>query len=123
MALARKNYALGRFEIVKEGTPLRFNGKAQQKPLAMLKALIALGGRNVSEFHIAEALWPDSDGDMQHQSLATTLYRLRQILGEKEMIEYIAKQFGFSNKIIVEMQNAVISLNELMIKTENIIKG
>jgi LuxR family maltose regulon positive regulatory protein len=83
-----KIYALGRFQIVKDGAPLQFNGKAQQKPLAMLKALIALGGRNVSEFHIAEALWPDSDGDMQHQSLATTLYRLRRILGEKKMIEY-----------------------------------
>jgi DNA-binding SARP family transcriptional activator len=79
---------LGRFEIVQSGTPLRFNGKAQQKPLAMLKALIALGGRNVSEFSLSEALWPDADGDMQHQSLATTLHRLRRILGEKDVIEY-----------------------------------
>ena len=83
-----KIYTLGRFEIVKNGVPLRFNGKAQQKPLAMLKALIALGGRNVSEFSLAEALWPDADGDMQHQSLATTLHRLRRVLGEKDMIEY-----------------------------------
>jgi len=83
-----KIYTLGRFEIVQSGTPLRFNGKAQQKPLAMLKALIALGGRNVSEFRLSEALWPDADGDMQHQSLATTLHRLRRILGEKDAIEY-----------------------------------
>jgi ATP/maltotriose-dependent transcriptional regulator MalT/DNA-binding SARP family transcriptional activator len=83
-----KIYTLGRFEIVKKGTPLRFKGKAQQKPLAMLKALIALGGRGVSEFHLAEALWPDSDGDMQHQSLATTLHRLRRILGENDLIEF-----------------------------------
>jgi ATP/maltotriose-dependent transcriptional regulator MalT/DNA-binding SARP family transcriptional activator len=83
-----KIYTLGRFEIVQGNTPLRFTGKAKQKPLAMFKVLIALGGRNVSEFQLAEALWPDADGDMQHQSLATTLYRLRRILGEKDMIEY-----------------------------------
>lgn len=83
-----KIYTLGRFEIVRNQVPLRFKGKAQQKPLAMLKALIALGGRNVSEFQLAEALWPDADGDMQLQSLATTLHRLRKVMGEKDMIEY-----------------------------------
>jgi ATP/maltotriose-dependent transcriptional regulator MalT/DNA-binding SARP family transcriptional activator len=83
-----KIYTLGRFEIVIDGKPVRFSGKAQQKPLAMLKALISLGGRNVSEFQLAEALWPDADGDMQHQSTATTLYRLRRFLGHKVMIEF-----------------------------------
>jgi ATP/maltotriose-dependent transcriptional regulator MalT/DNA-binding SARP family transcriptional activator len=83
-----KIYTLGRFEIVKDGKPFRFSGKAQQKPLAMLKALIALGGRGVSEEFLADALWPDADGDMQHQSLATTLHRLRKILGGKDMIDF-----------------------------------
>jgi LuxR family maltose regulon positive regulatory protein len=83
-----KIYTLGRFEIVKDGKPFRFTGKAQQKPLAMLKAIIALGGRGVSESFLADALWPDADGDMQHQSLATTLHRLRKILGGKDMIDF-----------------------------------
>ena len=39
-----KVYTLGRFEIFREGKPIRFTGKTQQKPLSMLKALIALGG-------------------------------------------------------------------------------
>jgi DNA-binding SARP family transcriptional activator len=83
-----KIYTFGRFEIVKHGKPIRSSGKAQQKPLAMLKALICLGGRSVAEFHLAEALWPDAEGDMQHQSLATTLHRLRRLLGGKEMVDF-----------------------------------
>jgi DNA-binding SARP family transcriptional activator len=83
-----KIYSFGRFEIVKNGKPVRSSGKAQQKPLAMLKALLCLGGRNVAEIHLAEALWPEADGDMQHQSLATTLHRLRRLLGGKEMVEF-----------------------------------
>jgi LuxR family maltose regulon positive regulatory protein len=81
-------YTLGRFELVRYGKPVRFAGKAQQKPLALLKALISLGGRNVAESRLADALWPDADGDMQHQALATTLHRLRRLLHEKEAIEY-----------------------------------
>jgi ATP/maltotriose-dependent transcriptional regulator MalT/DNA-binding SARP family transcriptional activator len=95
-----KIYTLGRFEIVKNGTPLRFNGKAQQKPLALLKALIALGGRNVSEFSLADTLWPDADGDMQHKSLATTLHRLRRVLGEKDMIEYQDGHLSLNSRYI-----------------------
>ena len=83
-----KIYTLGRFEIAKDDKPLRFTGKAKQKPLAMLKALIALGGRGVSEEYLADAIWPDADGDMQHQSLATTLHRLRKILGGKDMVDF-----------------------------------
>ncbi|MDH3391449.1 MAG: hypothetical protein OEL85_06620, partial [Desulfobulbaceae bacterium] len=89
-------YTLGRFELVRDGKPVRSNGKGQQKPLALLKALIALGGRNVAEFQLTEALWPDADGDMQHQSLATTLHRLRRLLGEKEAIEYRDGQLSLS---------------------------
>jgi len=81
-------YTMGRFELVKEQKPVRFSGKAKQKPLDLLKALIALGGRKVSEFRLADAMWPDSDGDMQHQSLATTLHRLRRIVGLREFVHY-----------------------------------
>ncbi len=42
-------YTLGRFGLIKDGEAMRFTGKIQQKPLALLKALIAFGGREVSE--------------------------------------------------------------------------
>jgi hypothetical protein len=74
-------YTLGRFGLVRYGAPLQFSGKAQKKPLELLKALIAFGGRNVSETKLADALWPDAEGDAAAQSLATTLFRLRKLIG------------------------------------------
>jgi LuxR family maltose regulon positive regulatory protein len=81
-----KIYTLGRFGIVKDGKPVRFSGKVQQKPLSLLKVLIALGGRSVSTYQIYDALWPDSDGDAAHTAFSTTLYRLRQLLGYEKAV-------------------------------------
>jgi len=76
-------YTLGRFSIVKRGTPLRFAAKAQKKPLELLKALIAFGGRDVPEGRLADALWPEAEGDAAAQALASTLFRLRKLIGEQ----------------------------------------
>jgi LuxR family maltose regulon positive regulatory protein len=81
-----KIYTLGRFGIVKDGKPVRFSGKVQQKPLSLLKALIALGGRSVNTYQINDALWPDSDGDAAHTAFSTTLHRLRQVLGYEKAV-------------------------------------
>jgi two-component SAPR family response regulator len=84
---ALKIYTLGRFVVLKDGQPIRFSRKAQQKPLSMLKALIAFGGREVRKNQIADALWPEADGDMVEQSFATTLHRLRKVIGYRNAIE------------------------------------
>jgi hypothetical protein len=76
-------YTLGRFAVVKHGVALRFVGKAQKKPLDLLKALIAFGGREVPEAKLADALWPGAEGDAAAQALATTLFRLRKLIGER----------------------------------------
>ena len=34
-----------------------------------------------------ETLWPDAEGDVAHQSLSTTLHRLRRLLGNEETIQ------------------------------------
>ena len=82
-----KIYTLGRFEILKDGEPVQFSRKVQQKPLSMLKALIAFGGKDVREDQIMDALWPEADGDMAHQSFSTNLHRLRQLLGYEKAIQ------------------------------------
>jgi two-component SAPR family response regulator len=82
-----KIYTLGRFVVLKNGQPIRFSRKVQQKPLLMLKALIAFGGREVRKDQIGDALWPEADGDMVEQSFATTLYRLRKVIGYRNAIE------------------------------------
>jgi DNA-binding SARP family transcriptional activator len=74
-------YTLGDFRVERDGAPLEFRAKAPKMPMALLKALVALGGRGVPETTLAEALWPDAEGDLAHQALATTLHRLRQAVG------------------------------------------
>jgi len=72
--------ALGGFELTRDGVPMRFAGKAQQRPLDLLKLLIALGGSDVDTQQLTAALWPDSDGDAAKTSFDTTLFRLRKLL-------------------------------------------
>jgi DNA-binding SARP family transcriptional activator len=83
-----KMYTLARFEVIKDNGPLRFTGKSPQRPLEMMKALIALGGRNISQERMTDVLWPDADGDLAQKSFATTLFRLRKLLGMEEALSY-----------------------------------
>ncbi|MET0681384.1 MAG: BTAD domain-containing putative transcriptional regulator [Burkholderiales bacterium] len=77
---------LGRFAIARGGAPLEVRGKAQRKPLELLKALIALGGEGVDASRLAALLWPDADGDAAKGSFDTTLYRLRRLLGRDDAL-------------------------------------
>ncbi|MBS3809369.1 MAG: hypothetical protein KGY38_04360 [Desulfobacterales bacterium] len=79
-------FTLGRFRLHSWGNPVVFSRKAQKKPLEMLKVLIAMGGSEIGREKITDILWPDADGDMANKSFATTLHRLRQLLGEKQAI-------------------------------------
>jgi len=82
-----KIYTLGRFELLKDGKPICFSRKVQQKPLALLKALIAFSGKEVKEDQIEDALWPEADGDAAHRSFKTNLHRLRRLLGHEEALQ------------------------------------
>jgi len=81
-----KIYTFGRFNLVREGTPMTFSGKIQQKPLEMLKALISLGGRRVTKKTLADFLWPDANSEESHRSFTITLHRLRRLLGNDKII-------------------------------------
>ena len=81
-----KVYTLGRFSLIIDGKTLPSARKSRQKPLLLLKSLIALGGRDVPEEQLGEILWPDADGDLAHQSLAKTLERLREMLGDDRAV-------------------------------------
>ena len=75
-------YTLGSFRLVVDGQAHSLAGKAQYKPLKLLKILVALGGQDVKEEKITELLWPDAEGDSAHSAFTTTLSRLRKLLGE-----------------------------------------
>jgi len=77
---------LGEFSVELDGEPLRFTGKVQKRPLALLKALVAFGGSGVPESLLADALWPDADGDDAHNAFVTTLQRLRKLLVQRDAL-------------------------------------
>jgi LuxR family maltose regulon positive regulatory protein len=83
-----KIFTLGRFSIMKDESPIQFSRKVQQKPLALLKALIASGGREVSEERLSDILWPEAEGDTAHSAFTTTLFRLRQLLGMEHALRF-----------------------------------
>lgn len=76
----------GRFRLERHDEPLRGSGKAQRRPLELLKVLISHGGEEVSEGRIIDALWPRVDGDSAHRSFTSALHRLRKLLGEERAI-------------------------------------
>ena len=73
-------HALGGFTVARDAKPLAFRGKAQKKPLELLKALVALGGEAVEASRLSAILWPDASGDAAKVSFDSTLYRLRKLL-------------------------------------------
>jgi DNA-binding SARP family transcriptional activator len=72
---------LGEFSMQVYGKSLDFTGKAQKKPLELLKVLLAFGGREVPLRRLEETVWPDAEGDAAHRSFGTALHRLRKLLG------------------------------------------
>jgi two-component SAPR family response regulator len=79
-------YTLGRFSLLLHGQPARFGRKTPHRPLELLKAVIAFGGRDISYSMLTAALWPDSDGDDAKRAFDTTLFRLRKILGDDRIV-------------------------------------
>src|SRR5262245_2024767 len=81
-----KIFTLGRFEVLRVDQPIQFSRKVQRKPLALLKALIAFGGRAVRESLLIDALWPDAEGDAARVAFASALHRLRALMGSERAI-------------------------------------
>jgi DNA-binding SARP family transcriptional activator len=76
----------GGFRLLRHDEPLPATGKAQRRPLELLKVLIAYGGEQVAESRVTDALWPRIDGDSAHRSFTSALHRLRKLLGEDRAV-------------------------------------
>jgi LuxR family transcriptional regulator, maltose regulon positive regulatory protein len=81
-----KIYALGEFRVLVDDVPLPSKGKAHFRVLALLKAIIASGARQVSAQTLEEWLWPDAEGDTAATSLKVNLHRLRKLLGHDDAV-------------------------------------
>jgi DNA-binding SARP family transcriptional activator len=77
---------LGRFEVLIDDRPLEFARKVPKKTLALLKALVAHGGQDVSEQTLCDALWGDEEADAARQALSITVVRLRKLLGVDDVL-------------------------------------
>ena len=81
-----KVHTLGKFNVQRDGAPLGNLTKVGRKPLLLLQAIIALGGRGISQQHLTEALWPDAEGDSQVIAFETALSRLRKLIGKDSIV-------------------------------------
>ena len=78
---------LGAFRLIHDDAPVVFSGKAQQKPLELLKFLGTERGMAAETGAIAAALWPDSDGAAAKKSVEVTVSRLRKLLGDDALVQ------------------------------------
>jgi DNA-binding SARP family transcriptional activator len=76
---------LGGLVIEQDDEAIEFGRKLPRKPLALLRALIAAGGR-AAEHDLVDQLWPNEEGDAGHKSFSVALYRLRQLLGDADLL-------------------------------------
>ncbi len=108
-------YALGGFKVVVKDVLLTFSHKIPRKPMALLKALIAFGGRDVSQRKLMDALWPEEDGDTAYHSLGINLHRLRKLLGSPDTVVLSDGRVSLNDKLIwtdVECFEHMIELPE-----------
>jgi DNA-binding SARP family transcriptional activator len=66
----------------------------------LLKCLVAQGARTIPETRLADALWPDLDGDEALNSLAINVHRLRRLLGHSEAIVYQGRSIGLNPQCV-----------------------
>ncbi|NPU92292.1 MAG: hypothetical protein HPY82_10325 [Gammaproteobacteria bacterium] len=75
-----KIFTLGKFELCVDGVSVDTSIKSAAKPLSLLRSLIAMGARQVSQQRLIDVLWPDSEADAGASTFHSTLHRLRKIL-------------------------------------------
>jgi two-component SAPR family response regulator len=92
-------YTLGRFEVLLNGRPLRFKGRAPVRSLEMLTLLIAAGDGGASAGRLADQLWPHADGFDAYRAFTTTLHRLRRLLGCHDAVRLSAGRLSLDSQV------------------------
>lgn len=92
-------HTLGRFELRVDGVSLRFEGKAQRKPLELLKIVIAEGERSIAVDRLISLLWdnPDAGG---RKAFDITVHRLRKLLGSEEALEITDRHLQLNTRMV-----------------------
>jgi len=91
---------LGGFALTRDGEPMRFTGKTQQRPLELLKLVVAAGGKGVDADNITATLWPDSDGAAAKSSFDSALFRLRKLIDVENAIDLSSGQMSLARALV-----------------------
>lgn len=87
--------AFGDFEVLLDGQPLaRGAGKTAQRPLDMLRVLLAQGGQPLPVATAMDWLWPEADAAAQRKSFDVALLRLRRLLGDLRLVRLEGGRLG-----------------------------
>lgn len=92
-------FTLGRFELLLNGIPLRFKGRAPVRSLELLTALLAGGEGGANVGRLSDQLWPDADGFDAYRAFTTTLHRLRRLLGVHDAVRLCAGRLTLDSQI------------------------
>jgi LuxR family transcriptional regulator, maltose regulon positive regulatory protein len=92
-------FTLGRFEARVNDEPIEFSRKLPRKTLLLLKAIVALGGREVPEQLLCDALWGDEEGDAARNALGIAVLRLRKLLGSNESVSHQGGKISLNPEI------------------------
>ena len=90
----------GSFEIEVSGKAVVSTRKVQKKPLALLRAIISLGGRRVNAERLEDLLWPEAEGDAAHVALKSAVSRLRRLLGNERAVEVREGMVSLNSKVV-----------------------
>ncbi|MEX0959815.1 MAG: BTAD domain-containing putative transcriptional regulator [Burkholderiales bacterium] len=93
-------FVLGQFRVLVDGEPLAFSRKVPKKPISLLKALIAFGGRGVAMDRLVDAVWPDEEGDRAVDACWLSLHRLRKLLGTADAIHLVDGRMSLDPNLV-----------------------
>ncbi len=110
-----KIYTLGRFALEIELNKQKIR-KTPSKPLELLAILVAAQGE-VEKSYVLDILWPEIEADTAYHNLETTIYRLRKILGQKDLIK------SHGRTISLDTESCYVDMWELKSKLEKIKKA
>ena len=79
-------YSLGSFQLLKGSQSVTGGSRAKGRPLDLLKALVACGGKAIEIDHLARILWPHVDKEYAIKSLTINLHRLRKLFGDDDVV-------------------------------------
>lgn len=106
---------LGKLELWLDGNLVKPAGKAPQRPLMLLKALLCGGESGKLQAAIADQLWPETES--ARSALNVTIHRLRKLLGSDAAIVVASGTVALNRKLV---WTDISALDKVCSRVENL---